>query len=110
MSYIKFNPDELKLTKRDIIDMMDSIESRWKKDKIHNAHFIMSLEAMKIGVRLMRENAITALWSEIVNGFNELLYENAMSKARGENENWAKTLDKVKKKLSQDAGDRVITD
>jgi len=89
---------------------MDSIESRWKKDKLRNSQFIISLEAMKIGIRLMKEQTITKLWSEIVNGFNELLYENAMAKARGENQTWAKTLEIVKKKLKEDAGERVITD
>jgi len=109
-SPIKFNPDELKLSKKDIIEIMNSIGSRWSQDKIRNSQFIISLEAMKIGIRLMKEEAITKLWIEIINGFNELIYENAIAKAKGENESWAKSLERVKSKLKTNAGDRVITD
>jgi len=107
---VKFNPDELKLTKKDILEIMDSIEDRWKQDKLRNSQFILSLEAMKLGIRLMKESTITQLWIEIINGFNALLYENALAKAQGENESWAKTLEKVKKRIKEDAGERVITD
>jgi len=107
---MKFNPDELKLTKKDILEIMDSIEDRWKQDKFRNSQFIISLEAMKLGIRLMKESTITQLWIEIINGFNALLYENALARAKGENENWAKTLEKVKKRIKEDAGERVITD
>jgi len=106
---LTFDPDELKLTKHDILDMLNSIESRWKQDKFSNSQFIISMEAMKIGVRLMKEETISKLWGEIVNGFNELLYENAMAKAKGENESWSDTLEKVKRKIKDDPGKRVIT-
>jgi len=96
---LKFNPDELKLTKKDILELMDGIENRWKKNRTSNAEFIISMEAMKIGIRLTREQTVAKIWSEIVNGFNELLYENAMAQARGEKETWVQTLEKVKKKL-----------
>ena len=58
---------------------------------------------MKIGIRLTNENTITEIWSEIVNGFNALLYENAIAKAKGENESWATTLERVKTKIKEDA-------
>jgi len=106
-SIIKFNPDELKLTKQDILDLMSSIEKRWKINNKSNYQFIMSMEAMKIGIRMTSQETVTKIWLEIVNGFNELLYENAMAKARGENETWAETLEKVKTKLKEDAGDPI---
>jgi len=106
-SITRFNPDELKLTKQDIIDLMDSIEKRWKKNNKSNYQFIVSMEAMKIGIRLTSEKTISQIWFEIVNGFNELLYENGMAHARGENETWAETLEKVKTKLKDDAGDPI---
>ena len=107
---LRLNPDELKLSKQDILDLMNGIENRWKKNNKSNYQFIISLEAMKVGIRLMKESTITQLWIEIINGFNALLYENAIAKAKGENESWAKTLEKVKKKIREDAGERVITD
>jgi len=97
----KFNPDELKLTKKDILELMNGIENRWKKNKKSNSQFIISMEAMKIGIRLTSEQTVSQIWYEIVNGFNELLYENAIAKANGENETWSQTLEKVKRKLKQ---------
>jgi len=96
---LKFDPDELKLTKKDILELMNGIENRWKKNKKANTQFIMSMEAMKIGIRLTSEQTVSQIWYEIVNGFNELLYENAIAKANGENETWSQTLEKVKRKL-----------
>lgn len=104
---IKFDPDELMLSKKDILEMMDSIEDRWKKNNKSNVQFIISMEAMKVGIRLTKEEVITKIWFEIVNGFNELLYENAISKAKGENLTWAETLEKVKTKLKDDSGDPI---
>lgn len=104
---IKFNPDELKLTKKDVLELMNGIENRWKKNNKSNYQFIMSLEAMKIGIRLTTEQTVKDIWVEIVNGFNELLYENGMARARGEKETWAETLQKVKTKLKDNAGDPI---
>jgi len=104
----KFDPDELKLSKKDILDLMDSIEKRWKRNNKSNYQFIVSMEAMKIGIRLTSEKTISQIWYEIVNGFNELLYENGMAQARGENETWAETLEKVKTKLKDDAGEPIV--
>lgn len=95
----KFNPDELKLSKKDIMELMDGITRRWKKNKQANSKFIISMEAMKIGIRIMNEETISLIWGEIINGFNELLYENALAKAKGENLTWSQTLEKVKTKF-----------
>ncbi len=103
MDVLKFDPDQLVLSKRDITEMMDSISKRWSKNKSSNYKFIISIEAMKIGIRLMDENTVGLIWKEIINGFNELMYENAMAKARGENESWSKTLERVKTKLKDQA-------
>jgi len=100
---MKFNSDELKMSKKDIIDLMNAIETRWKNNKKANAQFVISMEAMKIGIRLTKEETISMIWSEIINGFNELLYENAMAKAKGENQTWAETLEKVKTKLKDES-------
>jgi len=100
---VKFDPDELKLTKKDILELMNGIENRWKKNNRANNQFIISMEAMKIGIRLTSEKTISQIWYEIINGFNELLYENGIAKAKGENESWAETLEKVKRKLKDNA-------
>ena len=100
---MKFNSDELRLSKKDILELMNAIENRWKKNKKANAQFVISMEAMKIGIRLTKEETISLIWAEIINGFNELLYQNALAKAKGENQTWAKTLEIVKTKLKDES-------
>jgi len=95
MKPIQFNPDELKLSKQDIFDMLDSINYRFKKNKKANYKFIISLEAMKIGIRMMDDLTLTQIWTEIINGFNELLYQNALNG----NNTWSDNLKIVKEKI-----------
>jgi len=96
MSVVKFNPDELQLTKSDIIEMLDSISNRFKKNKKGNMKFIISVEAMKIGIRMMDDQTLSLIWTEIINGFNELLYQNALNS----NMTWSENLKIVKEKIS----------
>jgi len=95
MKAIQFNPDELQLTKQDIIEMLDSISARFKKNKKGNIKFIISVEAMKIGIRMMDDQTLTQIWSEIINGFNELLYQNALNS----DQTWSENLRLVKEKI-----------
>ena len=46
-----FNPDELVLSKDDVLDLLDGIESRWKKNKKDNWKLLLSLEGMKVYIR-----------------------------------------------------------
>jgi len=91
----KFNPDELQLSKNDIFEMLDSISARFKKNKKGNYKFIISVEAMKIGIRMMDEQTLSQIWTEIINGFNELLYQNALNSKLS----WSENLKIVKDKL-----------
>jgi len=91
----KFNPDELQLSKNDIFEMLDSISHRFKKNKKGNMKFIISVEAMKIGIRMMDDQTLSQIWTEIINGFNELLYQNALNS----NLSWSENLKIVKDKL-----------
>ena len=92
---VKFNPDELQLTKQDIIEMLDSISERFKRNKKGNYKFIISVEAMKLGIKMMDNETLTQIWTEIINGFNELLYQNALNG----NQTWSENLKIVKDKL-----------
>ncbi len=95
MKVTKFDPDQLQLSKQDIFEMLDSISERFKKNKKGNYKFIISVEAMKIGIRMMDDQTLTQIWSEIINGFNELLYQNALNS----NQTWSENLKIVKDKL-----------
>ena len=98
-----FNPDKLVLTKQDIIDMMNSISKRWSKNRTENFQYIIGIQAMKAGIMITREDTIQKIWGEILNGFSELLYQNAIAVGKSEKERWAFALDKVKKKLEAEA-------
>ena len=94
-SVVKFDPDELQLSKSDIIEMLDSISDRFRKNKKGNIKFIISVEAMKMGIRMMDDQTLTQIWTEIINGFNELLYQNALNS----NKSWSENLKAVKEKI-----------
>ena len=99
---LKFNPDELVLTKSDVLELFDGISQRWKKNKKDNWKFLASLEMMKAGVHMTGEDTIKAIWSEILHGFNELLIQNSLAIAKGNNESWAETFEKIKKSKKSD--------
>ena len=85
------------LSKLDVLDLLDGIETRWKKNKKDNWKLLLSLEGMKVYIRMSSDETIKAIWSEIVKGFNELLMENSIAIAKGNQESWAETFEKIKK-------------
>lgn len=92
-----FNPDELVLSKADVLELLGGIENRWSKNKKDNWKLLLSLEGMKVYIRMSSDETIKAIWSEIVKGFNELLMENSIAIAKGNQESWADTFEKIKK-------------
>ena len=91
-----FDPDQLVLSKEDVLQMLDAIKSRWSKNKKDNFKLLLSIEGMKVYIRMSSDETIKAIWTEILNGFNELLIENSIAVAKGNNENWATTFEKIK--------------
>jgi len=100
---ITFNPDKLVLTKDDIITLMNAISKRWSKNRTQNYKYIIGIQAMKAGIMITGEDTIQKIWSEILDGFQELLYQNALAVGKGEKEHWAFALEKVKTKFLEDA-------
>lgn len=98
-SEIEFDPDKLTLSKKEIMEFVDAILHRWKKNYLENAKYIAGLELMRFGLLMTGEDTLTKIWSEILNGFNDLLYENAMARARNEHADWAAIQEKIKKKM-----------
>ena len=97
MKDLRFNPDDLALSKKDVLELIDGIAERWKQNKKDNWKYIASLEMMKAGIHMTGEETIKMIWSEILKGFNELLMENSLAIAKGNNESWAETFEKIKK-------------
>lgn len=85
------------LSKLDVLDLLEGIETRWMKNKKDNWKLLLSLEGMKVYIRMSSDETIKAIWSEIVKGFNELLMENSIAIAKGNQESWAETFEKIKK-------------
>lgn len=95
----ELDPDKLTLSKKDILEFIDVILYRWKKNYLVNAKYIAGLEMMKLGLFMTGEDTLSKIWSEILNGFNDLLYENAMALARSESPDWDTIREKIKKKM-----------
>ena len=98
MKRLSFDPNQLVLSKEDMLDLLGGIESRWKKNKKDNWKLILSIKGMKEYIGLSSEETIKAIWSKIVKGSNELPVENSLAIAKGNNESWAETFEKIKSK------------
>jgi hypothetical protein len=95
-----FDPDKLSLTKKDIIDFCDRVISEWQKKPLTqtNAKNIAAMVGVRTAVHFTDEESLKAIWSEIVKWIYQLLYENAIAKAKSEHSEWASTFEKLKSK------------
>ncbi len=89
-----FDPDELVLTKNDILEFCDRVIKKWNKNPSKNAKNILAMNAVKTSVLWTDDESLKAIWSEIIAWTFELLYENAMA----QDEEWANMLKKLKNK------------
>lgn len=96
-----YDPDTLDLSKQDVLDFIDAIVERWKKNKKDNLKFIAAVKLMKVGIRLQDEETIKTIWGDILDGFNRLQYENAMRKMQKQNISWADVKAKIKKEIAE---------
>lgn len=94
MSDNQFDPDQLKLTKSEILAFCDRILSKWNKDPVKNAHNILAMNAIKASVVWTDNDTLKNIWSEIVKWSFELLYENTLQEGVG----WASTMKNLKSK------------
>ena len=93
-----FEPDELALTKKDILDFCDRVLEKWSKNSSKNSNNILAMNAVKTSVIWTDDESLKAIWNEIISWIFELLYENAFAQAEGSDQNWSKTLKKIKNK------------
>lgn len=89
-----FDPDELLLTKTEILQFCDRVIKKWNKNPSKNAKNILAMNAVKTSVLWTDDDSLKAIWSEIIAWTFELLYENAMS----QDAEWANMLKKLKNK------------
>ena len=89
-----FDPDELVLTKTEILEFCDRVIKKWNKNPSKNVKNILAMNAVKTSVLWTDDESLKAIWSEIVAWTFEILYENAMV----QDTEWANTLKKLKNK------------
>lgn len=89
-----FNPDELVLTKNDILEFCDRVIAKWNKNPSKNVKNILAMNGVKTSVLWTDDESLKAIWTEIITWTFELLYENAMA----QDEEWANLLKKLKNK------------
>ncbi|WP_428324329.1 hypothetical protein [Nitrosopumilus sp.] len=89
-----FDPDELMLTKTEILEFCDRVIKKWNKNPSKNTKNILAMNAVKTSVMWTDDESLKAIWREIIAWTFELLYENAMA----QDEEWANMLKKLKNK------------
>ena len=90
-----FDPDNLVLTKPEILEFCDRVLKKWNKNPTKNANNILAMNAVKTSILWTDDESLKAIWSEILAWTFELLYENALSK---QDEEWANVMKKLKNK------------
>ena len=90
-----FDPDELVLTKSEIVDFCDRVLKKWNESPAINTNNILAMTAVKASVVWTDDDSLKAIWNEILKWIFELLYENAMVK---DDESWGNVMKKLKNK------------
>ena len=89
----QFDPDELALSKSDILDFCDGVLKKWNKNPTKNANNILAMTAVRASVLWTDDESLKAIWGEIIGWTFELLYENAMAQ---DDKEWSKVMKKLK--------------
>ena len=90
-----FDPDDLILTKSEIVDFCDRVLKKWNESSAMNTNNILAMTAVKASVVWTDDDSLKAIWNEILKWIFELLYENAMVK---DDESWGNVMRKLKNK------------
>ena len=77
------DPDKLNLEKKDLVDFCHGCINEWKKNKIGNFKFIVSMELILAGVRITPDDVLKAVWKKILVWFWDLQYQNALAEKEG---------------------------
>lgn len=77
MANLELNPDKLNLTKKDLVEFLDSCLDEWKKNKRANFKYILAGSIMKTQVSITSEEVLKEIWGKIIEWFYDLNYNNA---------------------------------
>ncbi len=88
-----FDPDQLGLTKHDILNFCNRVLEKWNKNPTPNTNHILAMNAVKTAVLWTDDESLKVIWSEIIGWTFELLYENALSQNQNE---WTNIMKKLR--------------
>jgi len=94
----EFDPDELVLSKNQILEFCDKVLTKWKGDPNQSQSNIVTMTAVRTSVYWTDEKSLKAIWNEILKWTFELMYKNAIAQAKEENLGWSPILEKLEKK------------
>ena len=94
-----FNPDELKLDKDILRNIINAIIQRWKKGYRPPRIAIKALEAFRISLRFYSDEQINSIFNSIIICTNEMQMINAMARMKDEMPSTKTLSDMVIKKL-----------
>ncbi len=94
----EFDPDRLVLTKQEILEFCDGVLEKWKKKPKENAQNIFAMNTVRMSVLWTDEDALKAIWGEILKWAFVLMYKNAIAQARKENVDWPHVMGKIRPK------------
>ena len=77
------DPDNLNLEKEDLINFCHGCIDEWKKNRISNFKYILSMELMIGAVKITPEDVMKTVWKKILVWFWDLQYKNALAEKEG---------------------------
>jgi hypothetical protein len=77
------DPDNLNLSKKDLLNFCHSCIEEWKENRIGNFKFIVSMELIVAGVKITPEDVLKAVWKKILIWFWDLQFKNALAEKEG---------------------------
>ena len=77
------DPDNLNLSKKDLLNFCHSCIDEWKENRIGNFKFIVSMELIVAGVKITPDDVLKAVWKKILIWLWDLLFQNALAEKEG---------------------------
>lgn len=75
---MSFDPDKFILAKNDVLNILNRIDNRWKKNFKANYREIFEMQAVKLYFKSKSEESISKLWTEIINEIHEIMIDNSI--------------------------------
>ena len=77
------DPDNLNLSKQDLINFCHKCVDEWKQNKVGNFKFIVVMELIIAGVKITPEDVLKTVWKKILVWFWDLQFQNALDEEDG---------------------------